>query len=77
MGALIKNINSIFVGIIRLYQIILSPVFGKSCRFEPTCSQYSIDAFRAFSTIRAVVLTFKRISKCHPFSRGGTDPIPR
>jgi len=72
-----KIINSFFIGVIKLYQITLSPFLGNNCRFHPTCSQYSIEAFQSFAFFKAFGLTLKRIAKCHPFSKGGIDPIPR
>ncbi|MDP6725965.1 MAG: membrane protein insertion efficiency factor YidD [Candidatus Marinimicrobia bacterium] len=65
------------IAIIRLYQFLLSPFFGSSCRFHPTCSQYSLDALRVFPARRAIYLIFKRIFKCHPLSGGGFDPVRR
>ncbi|MBN4080727.1 membrane protein insertion efficiency factor YidD [Caldithrix abyssi] len=69
--------NSIFISAIKLYRITLSPFLGNNCRFYPTCSQYGIDAFQSFPFFKAFGLTVKRIVKCHPFSKGGIDTIPR
>lgn len=62
--------------LIRLYQWIVSPVLGPSCRFLPTCSQYAMEAFRIHPAPRAFALTFRRLIKCHPFGPHGCDPVP-
>jgi hypothetical protein len=77
MGIINKSLNSIFIGAIKLYQITLSPFLGNNCRFRPTCSQYGIGAFRSLPFLKAVFLTTKRILRCHPFSGGGIDPVPK
>lgn len=61
--------------IVRFYQLFISPVFPPSCRFVPTCSQYSIEAFTKYGFFKGLWLTIKRISKCHPFHKGGYDPL--
>lgn len=64
------------IGFIKLYQLILSPYFGQQCRFYPTCSHYSIEAFRSHGTFFGFYLTIKRLLKCHPWHAGGHDPVP-
>ncbi|MFH1214821.1 MAG: membrane protein insertion efficiency factor YidD [Candidatus Neomarinimicrobiota bacterium] len=71
-----KIINYVFILIIRSYQIVLSPLFPKACRFEPTCSQYAVEAFREFGFFKALFFSTRRILKCHPYHSGGYDPIP-
>jgi hypothetical protein len=71
-----KVINQITIILIKVYRLFVSPMFLDSCRFEPTCSQYAIDAFNNFNFFRAFWLSIKRISKCHPYHPGGYDPIP-
>ncbi|TYP93453.1 hypothetical protein LX73_1157 [Fodinibius salinus] len=66
----------LFIGLIRLYQNIISPWMPSSCRYHPTCSQYSIEAFRKHGAFKGFWLTVKRISRCHPWSDGGHDPVP-
>tara|TARA_R110000868_G_scaffold117600_15_gene312611 strand:- start:107006 stop:107224 length:219 start_codon:yes stop_codon:yes gene_type:complete len=64
------------LGLIRLYQLTLSPLFGSlgvQCRFHPTCSSYATQAFTKYAPTKAFWLTFKRILKCHPFHPGGVD----
>ncbi|MCX8014304.1 MAG: membrane protein insertion efficiency factor YidD [Rectinema sp.] len=62
--------------LIRLYQLIISPLFPPSCRFYPTCSTYSYQAIRKYGPFRGLILAFKRIIRCHPGNPGGFDPVP-
>jgi putative membrane protein insertion efficiency factor len=66
----------LFIGLVRLYQLIISPWMPSSCRYHPTCSQYSIDAFRQHGALKGLWLTVKRVGRCHPWSEGGHDPVP-
>ncbi|MBI4767610.1 MAG: membrane protein insertion efficiency factor YidD [Deltaproteobacteria bacterium] len=61
---------------IRVYQKILSPLFPSSCRFYPTCSEYSFQAIQTYGLIKGLFLSLKRIGRCHPFCSGGLDPVP-
>ena len=65
----------IMIHFIRFYQKFLSPLKGPSCRFYPTCSQYSIDALKKYGILKGTYLSIKRILKCHPFHAGGYDPL--
>lgn len=62
--------------LIRLYQILLSPMFGNRCRFHPSCSQYALEAIDRFGVIRGTWFALGRLSRCHPFHPGGFDPVP-
>ena len=62
--------------LIKLYQLLLRPVMPSSCRFYPTCSEYTHEAVERFGAIRGTMLGVIRISKCHPFNPGGLDPVP-
>ena len=64
-----------FLLLIRIYQTIFSPLFPSSCRFNPTCSQYSIEALKKYGIWKGTILTIKRISKCHPWGGQGHDPV--
>ncbi|PHM34420.1 membrane protein insertion efficiency factor YidD [Xenorhabdus szentirmaii] len=55
---------------------MISPLLGPRCRFNPTCSQYGIEALRRFGMIKGSWLTVKRVLKCHPLHKGGDDPVP-
>lgn len=63
------------LALIRFYQIAISPIFPPSCRFTPTCSQYGYEAIAKYGIIKGGWLTVRRIARCHPFSRGGYDPV--
>ena len=64
------------IGLIKVYQWVLSPILPNACRFNPTCSEYGIQAFRKHGVLKGFVLTLKRISRCHPWGGHGDDPVP-
>lgn len=66
----------LFIFLIRLYQVLLSPLLGSNCRFHPTCSAYGIEAFRKWGALRGGWLTVRRIARCHPWGGQGYDPVP-
>lgn len=66
----------LLLGIVHFYRYAISPLLGPRCRFYPTCSQYALDAIRIHGGIKGGWLTIKRISRCHPLSEGGDDPVP-
>lgn len=67
--------KKILLLIIKIYQKYISPLKGPSCRFYPTCSQYSKEAINKYGAIKGSYLAIKRILKCHPFHPGGYDPV--
>lgn len=71
-----RGIAAIFIGLIRVYQIVLSPILGASCRFTPTCSRYGIEAIKKHGPFKGGWLTLKRIGRCHPWGGHGPDPVP-
>jgi len=64
------------LGLIRLYQLTLSPVMLPSCRFAPSCSQYTYEAIAKHGFFKGVWLGVRRLARCHPFREGGYDPVP-
>lgn len=76
MKTLLKILALPFIGLIKLYQLIISPWLGPSCRFTPTCSQYGLEAFKKYGIFKGFWLTAKRISHCHPWGGHGYDPLP-
>ena len=71
-----KLINFIFILPIKIYQILLSPLIGPSCRFNPTCSNYAIQAISKYGALKGLYLALKRIIRCHPWGESGNDPVP-
>jgi len=69
-------IKTTFLFLIKLYQLFLSPIFGRQCRFTPTCSNYSKEAIEKHGPFRGMILTVKRLFRCHPWSKSGYDPVP-
>lgn len=63
--------------LIRMYQKTLSPLLGNSCRFTPSCSQYTIDSINEYGLFKGIFIGVKRIIRCNPFSKGGYDPVPK
>ena len=76
MKTVLKILALPFIGLIKLYQLIISPWLGPSCRFTPTCSQYGLEAFKKYGVLKGFWLTVKRISRCHPWGGHGYDPVP-
>lgn len=68
--------KNICIFLIKLYRKYISPLKPPCCRFTPTCSQYALDAFSEWGFLRGFWLTLLRILRCHPFCRGGNDPVP-
>ncbi|MGI6359184.1 MAG: membrane protein insertion efficiency factor YidD [Bacillota bacterium] len=69
------GLATLAIGIIRLYQRLLSPMLGANCRFRPTCSEYTIQALTRYGLLKGLWLGFKRILRCHPWHPGGYDPL--
>ena len=69
-------LRKIPIGIIKLYQVVLSPMLGPTCRFHPSCSYYAIDAITQYGLVKGCWLSLKRVLRCHPLNDGGDDPVP-
>ena len=73
----VRDLPALFArGLIRGYQLFLSPIFPASCRFHPTCSEYARDALAEHGLLRGLGLSIWRILRCNPWNRGGLDPVP-
>lgn len=68
--------KTLLLSLIHIYRKLISPLFPASCRFQPTCSQYALEAIEKFGVFKGSWLAIKRILRCHPFHPGGYDPIP-
>lgn len=76
MRLLRKGIGWLFIKIVRVYQLVLSPIIPASCRYTPTCSQYMIEAIKKYGPFKGGWLGIKRIGRCHPWGGHGHDPVP-
>jgi putative membrane protein insertion efficiency factor len=71
-----KLFSLIFIGLVRFYQLAISPHTPSSCRYTPTCSQYAIEAIRKHGPFKGGWMAVRRISRCHPWGGHGYDPVP-
>ncbi len=69
-------IQQVILFFIKVYQLLISPLTGPTCRFYPSCSEYAFEAVKKHGSLKGVFLAVKRILKCHPFHPGGFDPVP-
>ena len=69
-------LKTVLIYLIRGYQLGISPLLPPSCRYSPTCSHYGIEALKKHGLIKGCWLTLRRIARCHPWAKGGYDPVP-
>ena len=69
-------IKFFLIGLVKGYRLMLSPWLGSACRFEPTCSVYSLQALQSHGAAAGSYLTLARLARCHPWCTGGSDPVP-
>ena len=69
-------IKALLIALVKGYRLLLSPWLGSSCRFEPTCSAYSLKALQTHGAAAGSYLTLARLARCHPWCAGGHDPVP-
>lgn len=67
--------KSVLIAFIKIYQAAISPLLGNRCRFHPSCSEYLVGSIESFGCRKGIVRGIKRLIKCHPFHRGGYDPV--
>ena len=72
----VAAVQWLLIGLIKAYQVVLSPWLGGQCRFVPTCSVYAEEALRRFGAGRGAWLTLKRLGRCQPWGSSGYDPVP-
>ena len=70
-------ITQILIKLIKGYKFLISPLLGQSCRYLPTCSEYSIEALKEFGLIKGSFMSLKRILSCHPYGSSGFDPVKK
>ncbi|MDX1462513.1 MAG: membrane protein insertion efficiency factor YidD [Marinirhabdus sp.] len=71
-----KIVTYPFIFLIRVYQRAISPIFPSTCRYQPTCSHYGVEALQKHGVFKGGWLTIKRIASCHPWGGSGYDPVP-
>lgn len=71
-----KALKWIAVSAIEFYQVFISPLKPPTCRYSPTCSSYAIEAIKKYGVAKGIALAVKRIARCHPWAKGGYDPVP-
>jgi putative membrane protein insertion efficiency factor len=69
-------VRYLLIGLLRAYRAVVSPWYGQVCRYYPSCSQYALDAVRVHGAAKGTWLAIRRLGRCHPWSRGGVDPVP-
>lgn len=74
MGKITENL---MIGPIRFYQMCISPMLPRACRYVPTCSQYAIEAIRIHGPLKGLSLASRRICRCNPWGGSGIDPVPQ
>jgi uncharacterized protein len=73
---LLRVPQGVLIGLVKGYRLLLSPALGSACRFEPSCSSYSLQALQQHGAAAGSYLTLRRLARCHPWCEGGMDPIP-
>ncbi|MBR8830232.1 MAG: putative membrane protein insertion efficiency factor [Chroococcopsis gigantea SAG 12.99] len=68
--------KQVAITLIKGYKLLISPLLPPACRFQPTCSEYTLEALEKFGFFRGSWLGFNRILRCNPFTEGGYDPVP-
>jgi putative membrane protein insertion efficiency factor len=76
LDIILKLLAVPFILLIKIYQLLISPLFPSSCRYSPTCSHYTLEALKKYGILKGSWLGIKRISRCHPWGGGGYDPVP-
>jgi putative membrane protein insertion efficiency factor len=69
--------KTLLATLVRGYRFFISPLLGDHCRFTPSCSEYALAALETHGAIKGIWLSVARIARCHPWNRGGFDPVPR
>jgi uncharacterized protein len=76
LAVLLRLPQTVLITLVKGYRLLLSPSLGSGCRFEPTCSAYSLQALEQYGAAAGSYLTLRRLMRCHPWCDGGFDPLP-
>lgn len=76
MNLLSRAVNGLLIALVRFYKGAISPMLPPSCRYTPTCSEYTLEALRKHGPLRGSWMAIKRICRCHPWGGSGYDPVP-
>ncbi len=76
LTTLLRLPQKMLMGLVMAYRLLISPSLGSNCRFEPSCSAYSLQALRQHGAVTGSYLTLRRLARCHPWCDGGHDPVP-
>ena len=71
-----RAVKYLLIGLLKAYRTLISPLYGQVCRFHPSCSAYALEAVTVHGSLRGSWLAVRRLSRCHPWSPGGYDPVP-
>ena len=66
----------LLIGLLKAYRFAISPLYGQVCRYHPSCSAYALEAVTVHGSIKGSWLAVRRLGRCHPWARGGYDPVP-
>ena len=68
-------VRKLLIGLIQVYRKFLSPMLPPTCRYEPSCSLYTVQAIEKYGAVKGLFIGIRRVLRCHPFARGGFDPV--
>ena len=71
----VARVRKVFIGLIQIYRRFLSPMLPPTCRYEPSCSLYTVQAIEKYGVLKGLFMGILRVLRCHPFARGGFDPV--
>lgn len=66
----------LLIGFLKAYRAVISPLYGQVCKFYPSCSAYALESIQTHGSFKGSWLAIKRLGRCHPWSKGGLDPVP-